>query len=87
MPRLRRHQFASFRPTIELLESRWVPTTITPTTFADVGPGSGSLRDAVLTFNVDTGTDDDTILLEAGTYRLTIQNAGGHHETTGAPAT
>src|SRR5262249_39598692 len=40
-----------------------------------------SLRDAVLQFNADAGTDDDTIQLAAGTYSLTIQNAGGHHET------
>jgi hypothetical protein len=68
---------------IEALESRCVPSTITPTTFADGGLGSGSLRDAVLQFNADTGTDDDTILLQAGTYALTIQNIGGHHETAG----
>jgi hypothetical protein len=65
------------------LERRWVPTTITPTTFADGGPGSGSLRDAVLQFNADAGTDDDTIVLEAGTYHLTIRNVGNHHETAG----
>jgi hypothetical protein len=47
MPRLRRHKCASFHPSIEALELRCVPTTITPTTFADV-LGSGSLRDAVL---------------------------------------
>src|SRR5260370_27563348 len=58
---------------LEPLEDRCVPTTITPTTFADPDPvlGSGSLRDAVLQFNADSGTDDDTILLEAGTSALT----------------
>jgi hypothetical protein len=60
-----------------------VPATITPTTFADGVLGSGSLRDAVLQFNADTGTDDDIIQLQAGTYTLTIQNVGGHHETAG----
>jgi hypothetical protein len=65
------------------LERRCVLTTITPTTFADGGPGSGSLRDAVLQFNADTGTDDDIIQLSAGTYTLTIRNVGGHHETAG----
>ena len=69
---------------IELLEGRCVPTTITPTAFADGGSGSGSLRDAVLQFNADTGTDDDTIQLQAGTYSLTIQNVGGRHETDAA---
>ena len=68
---------------LEPLEVRCVPTTITPTTFDDGGLGSGSLRDAVLEFNADTGTDDDTILLEAGTYALTLRNSGGHHETAG----
>src|SRR6516165_4748875 len=68
---------------IELLEDRWVPTTITPTTFADGVLGSGSLREAVLQFNADPGTEDDTIQLLAGTYTLTIRNTGGHHETAG----
>jgi hypothetical protein len=68
---------------VEPLEDRCVPTTITPTTFADGVLGSGSLRDAVLQFNADTGSGDDTIELQAGTYTLTIQNAGGHHETAG----
>src|SRR6516165_4508047 len=68
---------------LESLEDRCVPTTITPTTFADGVLGSGSLRDAVLQFNADTGTDDDTIQLAAGTYALTIPNVGGRHETAG----
>jgi hypothetical protein len=68
---------------LEPLEDRCVPTTITPTTFADGVLGSGSLRDAVLQFNADTGTGDDTIQLLAGTYTLTIRNTGGRHETAG----
>jgi hypothetical protein len=68
---------------IEILEGRCVPSTITPTTFADGGLGSGSLRDAVLQFDADTETDDDIIQLEAGTYSLTIRNVGGQHETAG----
>jgi hypothetical protein len=68
---------------IELLEGRCVPTTITPTAFADGGLGSGSLRDAVLQFNADGGSGDDTIQLQAGTYALTLQNPGGVHETAG----
>jgi hypothetical protein len=54
-----------------------------PTTFADGVQGSGSLRDAVLQFNADPGSDDDVIQLQAGTYTLTVQNTGGHHETAG----
>jgi hypothetical protein len=65
------------------LENRCVLTTLTPTTFADGGLGSGSLRDAVLQLNADPGAADDTIQLEAGTYALTIVNPGGHHETAG----
>jgi hypothetical protein len=83
MLRHRRYQRASYRPAVEVLERRWVPTTLIPTTFADGGLGSGSLRDAVLQFNADAGTDDDIIQLLAGTYTLTIRNSGGHHETAG----
>jgi hypothetical protein len=79
----RRRTTALFRPFAEVLEGRWVPTTLTPTTFLDGGLGSGSLRDAVLQFNADTGTADDIIQLEAGTYALTIPNVGGRHETAG----
>jgi hypothetical protein len=66
---------------LEPLEGRCVPSTITPTTFAD--GGLGSLRDAVLQFSADSGTDDDTILLQVGTYALTIRNLDGRHETDG----
>jgi hypothetical protein len=83
MLRHRRYKRASYRPAVEVLEGRWVPTTLTPTTFADGGMGSGSLRDAVLQFNADAGTDDNIIQLLAGTYSLTIRNSGGHHETAG----
>jgi hypothetical protein len=68
---------------LEPLEDRCVPATITPTAFADGGLGSGSLRDAVLQFNVDIGTADDTIQLLPGTYSLTIRNVGNRHETAG----
>jgi hypothetical protein len=79
----RRRTTAALRPFVEVLEGRWVPTTLTPTTFLDGGLGSGSLHDAVLQFNADTGTADDTIQLLPGTYSLTIQNVGGRHETAG----
>jgi hypothetical protein len=68
---------------LEVLEDRCVPTTFTPTTFADGVLGSGSLRDAVLQFNADAGSDDDTIQLLAGNYVLTIVNTDGIHETAG----
>jgi hypothetical protein len=63
---------------IESLENRRIPTTLIPTTFADGGLGSGSLRDAVLQFNADTGHEDDTIQLLPGRYTLTIRNSHGH---------
>jgi hypothetical protein len=79
-----RNRLGSGRPLrLEFLEGRWVPSTLTPTTFADGGPGSGSLRDAVLQLNADAGTADDIIQLQAGTYALTIRNVGGRHETAG----
>src|SRR6516225_762084 len=79
----RRRTTALLRPFVEVLEGRWVPATLTPTTMLDGGLGSGSLRDAVLQFNADAGTDDDIIQLLPGTYTLTIRNSGGHHETAG----
>jgi hypothetical protein len=79
----RHKQRSRTRLLLEPLEDRCVLTTITPTTFADGVLGSGSLRDAVLQFNADTGSDNDTIQLLAGTYALTIRNTGGHHETAG----
>jgi hypothetical protein len=83
-PAPRRHKRCCRTPLqIEALERRCVPSTITPTTFADGGLGSGSLRDAVLQFDADTGTDDDIVQLLAGTYTLTIRNVDGHHETAG----
>jgi hypothetical protein len=78
----RRKQPYRRRLLLEPLEDRCVPTTITPTTFAD-GLGNDSLRDAVLQFNADPGAGDDTVQLLAGTYALTIVNTGGHHETAG----
>jgi hypothetical protein len=79
----RKKQPSRTRLLLELLEDRCVPTTFTPTTFGDGVQGSGSLRDGVLQFNADAGSDDDTIQLLAGTYALTIVNTGGHHETAG----
>jgi hypothetical protein len=63
---------------MEVLENRHLLSTLTPTTFADGGLGSGSLRDAVLQLNADAGTEDDTIQLLPSTYTLTIRNTHGH---------
>src|SRR5690348_1379189 len=50
----------------------------TVTTTADPFPitGSGSLRDAVIKANNDNVTQDDRILLSAGTYTLSIAGTG-----------
>ena len=65
------------RPALEALEDRMVLSTFTPTTFADGGTGSGSLRAAIIAANGDSGTDTDTIELQSGTYALTITNTAG----------
>jgi hypothetical protein len=51
-----------------------------PTTFSDGDLGSGSLRDAVLQANADSGAGTDTIQLQAGTYQLTIINTSGQQD-------
>src|SRR5208337_292530 len=65
---------------LESLEDRTVLSSITPTTFADGGAGSGSLRAAIIADNADPGTATDTINLNSGTYSLTLQNPGGVQE-------
>src|SRR5262249_27225285 len=79
MPRSHRRQRS--RPSIERLEDRVVLHTYTPTAFVD-GIGIGSLRDAVLSANADTGTAADTISLQAGTYSFWVPTTAGH-ETGG----
>ena len=45
----------------------------TPTKFTDyTGAGDGSLRDAIIKANADNVTQDDRILLAAGTYTLSV---------------
>ena len=69
---------------LESLEDRTVLSSITPTTFADGGAGSGSLRTAIIADNADPGTATDTITLKSGTYSLTLQNPGGVQENAAA---
>jgi predicted outer membrane repeat protein len=62
----------SFRPTVEGLETRLVPTQILVNTTQDLlgaPPGVVSLREAIRRANAHPGPD--TILLPAGTYTLT----------------
>src|SRR5436309_2911519 len=61
-----------FRPRVEALEDRTVPTTFLVTTTLDGLPGS--LRQAVIASNAHPGAD--TIVLPAGTYNLTRTGAG-----------
>src|SRR5262245_53656677 len=62
----------SFRPNIECLEDRRVPTTFLVNTFADEVRGNDrvlSLREAIKAANLNPGPD--TIVLQAGTYQIT----------------
>jgi hypothetical protein len=73
-----------FRPTMELLEDRAVPAVLNVTTSLDViDPNDGmlSLREAVIQANASNGAD--TIVLPAGTYRLTRAGANEDLATTG----
>jgi hypothetical protein len=66
---------------VESLEERTLLSTFQPTIFTDSNtPGAGSLRDAVISANADTGTTTDTIKLQAGTYTLSIANVSGQQE-------
>ncbi len=70
------------RPYLEALEDRFMPATFTPTTFADDGT-AGSLRGVLTQANNDNGTATDTIQLQAGTYKLTIDNVAHNHDVGG----
>jgi uncharacterized repeat protein (TIGR01451 family) len=66
------------RLAVEVLEDRTLPSTFTPTVVTDTtAAGVVTLRDAIIQANADTGTADDTIVLAAGTYRLTLANKAG----------
>ncbi len=62
------------------LEDRTVPTVFTPTIFTDGGAGSGSLRAAIISTNLNVTANSDTISLNSGTYTLTISNASSKQE-------
>jgi hypothetical protein len=78
----------AFRPCLEGLEDRCVPaifTVNTPLDTVDSNEGDGlaadanglaSLRAAIMEANANLG--DDTIILPAGTYNLTIDVSGDH---------
>jgi hypothetical protein len=65
---------------VQQLVDRALPSTFTPTVFTDGGPGSGSLRAAILQANADTGQFVDIINLQAGTYTLSFRNTAGHED-------
>jgi hypothetical protein len=73
-----------FRPTLEVLEDRAVPATLTVNTTLDVlGHDNGmlSLRQAIIDANATPKAD--TIALPAGTYTLTRPGAGEYGCLTG----
>jgi predicted outer membrane repeat protein len=73
-----------FRPTLEMLEDRAVPATLTVNTTLDIlGHDNGmlSLRQAIIDANAKSNAD--TIILPAGTYTLTRPGAGEYQGLTG----
>jgi large repetitive protein len=75
-----------FRPLLEILEDRSLPSTLLPATFADTNvanPASAqfSLRGAIILANADS--QDDVIQLAAGTYSLTRTGASEDASATG----
>src|SRR5260370_11636643 len=68
-----------FRPRLEALEDRTVPSTFNVTTTLD--GVAGSLRQAVIAANAHPGAD--TIVLPAATYKLTLAGAGEDLAATG----
>ncbi|HKB38553.1 MAG TPA: CSLREA domain-containing protein, partial [Gemmataceae bacterium] len=73
-----------FRPGVERLEDRTVPAMFnvtTPVDVVDASDGVLSLREAILEAN--TSPNADTIILPAGTYKLTRAGAGEDEALTG----
>jgi hypothetical protein len=74
--KLRRHRpsqdsasWSRFRPTLEELEHRWLPSTFTVTTTAD--GGAGSLRQAIRDANANPGADMIHFRIESGVKTIT----------------
>src|SRR5713101_1679664 len=70
---------AHYRPRLEALEDRLVPSTINVTTTLD--GVAGSLRAAIIQANASHGPD--TIMVPAGTYTLTLAGANEDDAATG----
>jgi hypothetical protein len=87
----KRHEYPRkrpiFRPILETLEARWVPSTLTVSNPLD--SGAGSLRAAIVAsqsgdkITFDSSLDGQTITLTSGElvidHSLDIEGAGGHH--------
>src|SRR5438309_11471621 len=73
VPSRNRRRPALFRPTLEALEGRAVPSVYHVTTNADSGPGS--LRDAVVAANAHAGADQ--IVFDGGLAGHTITLTSG----------
>ncbi len=76
MTRRSRPQFRSTRPQLESLETKQLLTTFAVTNVAD--SGTGSLRQAILNANADTGTTGETI-------NFAIPGSGTHTITPATP--
>src|SRR5207248_11387808 len=76
---VRKAREAGFRPRLEVLEDRTVPSTFNVTTTLD--GVAGSLRQAVVAANTNPGAD--TINVPVGTYTLTQSGTAGDLEITG----
>src|SRR4051812_28987852 len=69
--------------TLERLEDRTLMAVFSPTSFNDGFNASApanqpiSLRDAIIDANNDTGTMTDTIVLQSGTYKLSLNSPPG----------
>src|SRR5260221_13935611 len=64
-----------YRPTLENLEDRFLPSTFTVSTISD--SGTGSLRDAISRVNMDTqqGTDVINFNINSAVKTITLDSA------------
>ncbi|HEV3448270.1 MAG TPA: hypothetical protein VG099_26765, partial [Gemmataceae bacterium] len=69
------NRLSAWRPVLELLESRWLPTTFLVTTHGD--SGAGSLRQAILDSNATPGSNVIDFAILSGPNPQTISPVSG----------